>query len=86
MSNAIVTFTARALEEILATGGSKAWVLDRNHARQQEYLVCTRNAHGERAKGSEPHGSAFLVGRISDIVPSTESDPNRRWQSDGRRG
>jgi hypothetical protein len=79
MPTAIVTFTARSKEDIISSAGSQAWVLDRAHARQQAYLVCTRNAYSESTEGDEPHGSAFLVGKISDIVPATDPDDAGRW-------
>ncbi|MGH0029191.1 MAG: hypothetical protein ACQGVC_05340 [Myxococcota bacterium] len=77
MPSAIVTFTARSREDILGSGGSRAWVLDRNHARSQEFLVCTRNANADWVEGDEPHRSAFLVGKISDVVPDEENP--KRW-------
>ncbi|WP_237172826.1 hypothetical protein [Prescottella equi] len=43
--------------------------------------MCTQNAHNvaDYADGTEPHGSAFLVGRISRISPSTDKDSDGRW-------
>src|SRR5688572_5492664 len=63
---------------------SSAWSLNRNNARQQEFLVCTRNTHADFTEGDgfpeghEAHGSAFLVGRISDVVPAP--DDTGRWR------
>jgi hypothetical protein len=65
-----VVFTAKSVETILNEGGSSAWRLDRNHARQCAYAVCTRNAYAKWVEGSEPHHSAFLIGKISDVVPA----------------
>lgn len=70
MNQTIVVFTAKTVEQILAEGGTSAWRLDRNHARARTYVVCTRNAHADWAKGPEAHRSAFLVGKISDVVPA----------------
>lgn len=39
-------------------------------------MVC-RNARTQEAQGPEEHGSAFIVGRIKDVVPSTETPG--RW-------
>jgi hypothetical protein len=75
MDSVIAVFTAKSVERILEEGGTSSWALDRNHARQCEFAVCTRNAHADWVEGSEPHGSAFLVGRIKDVVPR----PNGRW-------
>lgn len=79
----IVVFTAKSVERLLAEGGTSSWSLDRNNARQKEFAVCTRNTHAGFTQGDgfpeghEPHGSAFLVGRISDVVPSP--DYEGRW-------
>jgi hypothetical protein len=75
MDSVIAVFTAKSVESILEEGGTSSWALDRNHARQCEFAVCTRNAHADWVEGNEPHGSAFLVGRIKDVVPR----PNGRW-------
>jgi hypothetical protein len=81
--NAIVVFTAKSVERLLAEGGTSSWGLDRNNARQREFAICTRNTRADFTQGDgfpeghEPHGSAFLVGRISDVVPSPENE--ERW-------
>ena len=75
----IVVFTAKTVENLLAQGGSGSWILDRNNARRCRYIVCTRNAHpkeGHEDLGPEPHGSAFLIARIADVV---EDGPDR-WR------
>lgn len=78
--NAVVVFTAKSPETILREGGSQAWKLDPARARKCEWLVCTQNAHNyeDYADPSEPHGSAFLVGRISRLTPATEVEG--RWK------
>lgn len=68
MALAIVTFTAEAIDEIVANAGSQSWVVNRARASRHEYLICTRNAHNELTDGNEAHGSAFLIGKISDVV------------------
>ncbi len=75
---ATVVFTAKSVERILEEGGTSSWRLDRNHARQCLYAVCTRNAHADWVEGPEAHHSAFLVGKIRDVVPSRSS----RYHSD----
>lgn len=47
--------------------------MDRNHARQCAFAVCTRNANADKVEGREAHHSAFLVGKIKDVVPSPTS-------------
>jgi hypothetical protein len=75
---AVVTFTARPLEEIVQDGGSRDWRLDPERARQAEYLVCTQNRHSQGFRTpTAPHGAAFLIGRIADVVRSPERP--ERW-------
>jgi hypothetical protein len=68
MATAIVVFTAESRDEIIRNGGSQSWAVSKERARHQEFLVCVRNAHNELSDGDEQHGSAFLVGRISNVV------------------
>ncbi|BDT96934.1 hypothetical protein IFM12275_69100 (plasmid) [Nocardia sputorum] len=77
--DAVVVFTGKSPEQILSEGGSQAWKLDPSRAKKCTWLVCTQNAHNyeDYAKGNEPHGSAFLVGRISRVSPAPEEDG--RW-------
>jgi len=69
---AVVIFTARTVDQILAEGGTSAWRLDPLHARTRAFCVCTRNsfARWSKAGHAEPHRAAFLVGKISDVVPA----------------
>ncbi len=76
-NDTIAVFTAKSTERLLREGGSSSWNLNRGNARQMKYVVCTRNAHADWSEGDEEHGSAFVVGRISDIVPSPASEG--RW-------
>jgi len=52
-------------------------VLNRSHARKARYAVLTRNTRAEWSEGDEPHGTGFIVGKISEIVPSTKTPD--RW-------
>lgn len=67
-----VVFTAKSIERILREGGTSSWRLDRNHARRCTFAVCTRNAHADWVEGPEAHHSAFLIGKVSDVVPSPD--------------
>jgi hypothetical protein len=71
---ATVVFTAKSVERILAEGGTSSWRLDRNHARKCDYAVCTRNANADWVEGPESHHSAFLIGKVKDVVPVPDSD------------
>lgn len=75
---AIVTFTARPLEEILEHQGSRDWRLDAGRARYFEYLVCTQNRRNPSFRTpTAPHRAAFLIGRISSVIQSPER--HDRW-------
>jgi hypothetical protein len=75
---AIVTFTARPIDEILAHGGSRDWRLDATRARYFDYLVCTQNRHNPGfGTPIAAHRAAFLIGRISEVVASPERPD--RW-------
>ena len=66
--SALTVLTVKSGERLINTHGSGDWKLDRVKARKSQYIVCCRNANSRKTKGSEPHGMAFLVGRISDVV------------------
>jgi hypothetical protein len=80
MAEAVIVFTAKSVERILEEGGTSAWRLDRNNARQRPYAVCTRNAHADWTEGPEPHHTAFLVGKVEDVVPAA----TREGRTEGR--
>jgi hypothetical protein len=63
-------FTAKSVETLLKEGGTSSWRLDRNHARHCTFAVCTRNAHADWVEGPEAHHAAFIVGKVSDVVPA----------------
>ncbi len=73
---ATVVFTAKSIERILREGGTSSWRLDRNHARQCAFAVCTRNAHADWVEGPEAHQTAFLIGKIRDVVPCPATPEN----------
>jgi hypothetical protein len=70
---AVVTFTARPLDWILQDRGSRDWRLDAERAAQAEYLVCTQNRHNSAfGAPTAPHGAAFLIARVSGVLPSEQ--------------
>lgn len=71
---AIVVFTAKSVERLLQEGGTSSWRLDRNHARKCAFAVCTRNANADWVEGSEAHHSAFLVGKVREVVQSPDRE------------
>ncbi len=75
---AVVTFTARGSDRIIQEGGSQSWKLNTERMKDIEFLVCTQNIHNGPWGGMDhPHRSAFLVGRVAGVVPST--DTPGRW-------
>ena len=78
--SAIAVFTANSVAEILEVGGSVSWVVAEKQARRREFLVCVRNARDVTFHDHEPHGTAFLVGRISDLEPyGVDKKGMQRW-------
>jgi hypothetical protein len=78
----IIVFTARSPARIIEEGGSQAWVLNPARAKLCKWLVCTQNRHNpdhEFSDATEPHGAAFLVGKISGIKQSAEKGSGDRW-------
>lgn len=73
---AIAVLTGKSTEHIIEDGGSSSWVLNRAKAIHSQYVVCCRSSV-EWVEGPEPHGTAFFIGRVSGIVPSTEI--SGRW-------
>jgi hypothetical protein len=78
-TKAILVFTGRSPERIIREGGSQAWALDPKRASECSYLICTQNSlAGDWADPTEPHGSAFIIGKIRRVVRSDENpQPNR---------
>ena len=80
--DAIVVFTARSPERIVREGGSQAWVLNAARAKQCAWLVCTQNRHNpdyEFSDATEPHGAAFLLGKVSGVRRAEEDNSGDRW-------
>lgn len=82
IKDAVLVMTARGPDRILQEGGSQAWVLNPKNAAKHKYLVTVQNRHnGAWGGATEPHGTAFLVGKISNVVlspePRRETDPLR---------
>ncbi|TAX22774.1 hypothetical protein ELI02_28015 (plasmid) [Rhizobium leguminosarum] len=75
--NVVSVFTFKSIDTILDVGGTQSWTLDRARVKACKYAVVCRNAHHSDVEGPEAHGSAFMVGKVSDIVPSTETQG--RW-------
>lgn len=78
MSDGVLcVLTSKSVESILKAGGSQSWVLDKARARSCKYMVLCKNAKGPYVEGPEEHHHAFLIGKIKDVVPSSEA--KGRW-------
>tara|TARA_Y100000816_G_scaffold239051_1_gene185335 strand:- start:252 stop:911 length:660 start_codon:yes stop_codon:yes gene_type:complete len=67
----IHVFTHRSVDFLTKLGGSTSWVLDPIRAQNCEYVICSRNNNNGLAESDGiDHGSAFLIGRVSNVVPS----------------
>lgn len=83
-ASAVCVLSARGLDRILKEGGSQAWVLDAKRARTRKYVVVVQN-HGFAEGGddwgevSAPHHTAFVVGRLKNVVPSGKGGNGNRW-------
>jgi hypothetical protein len=73
-----VVFTFKSIERICSDGGTQSWRMHQSHFGTFNYVICVRNRRRENVEGQEGHGSAFLIGKVRDIVPSTEhNDPGK---------
>ena len=81
----LALFTKRGAWQILEEGGSGDWVLDANRARRCRFAVCIRNIEGHLQEDHRtgepyvPHGTAFLVGEIVDVVLVDGEAKPARW-------
>lgn len=74
MSNpCIAVLTARGTERLLSEGGTMSWRLNPENARRMQYCVCIQNREDTGwGAADHDHHVAFLVGRISEVVPSPD--------------
>ncbi len=74
MSDKVVSvLTFKSIETMLSVGGTQSWTLDPERAKSCKYAVVCRNANTREAEGPEEHGSAFMIGIVEEVVPSTET-------------
>ena len=74
----LVVLTARGPARLLAEGGTQAWRLKPENVRRVSYCVCVQNRHnGHWGGADQEHHHGFMVGRISEVVPSPEGRPER---------
>jgi hypothetical protein len=71
----LVVLTARGPDRLIAERGSQAWRLKPDNARRLEFCICVQNRHnGHWGGADQEHHHAFMVGRISAVVPSPERE------------
>jgi len=73
-NQAAVVFTSKPIEQICSDGGTQGSRMHQSHFDTLDDVICARNRRGDGIKGPEKHGSAFLIGKVGDIVPSTGRD------------
>lgn len=77
---AIYVLTGRGIETMLEEGGSQAWVIDSNRARDCEFVVCIQNCKQDYFAAeqlSAPHHTAFLVGRLAGVAPADPANDEK---------
>ncbi|MBX7481088.1 hypothetical protein [Qipengyuania qiaonensis] len=82
--NALMVFTSKTVDEILALGGTGHWNLTPAKVTAMRYAVCTLGDTPDPEKrrsvvGRGERGSAFLVGRISGLRPSRMENGRQRY-------
>ncbi len=83
-NRAIILFTGESTDRILQEGGTRSWRIDLNEARRCNYVVCVQNAHTNWGDGHEPHPTAFLAGKVSEIVLTPPRPENNESQNGPR--
>lgn len=75
----LVVLTARGPSRLLREGGTQAWRLKPENVERMMYCVCVQNRPSGHNWGEadQEHHHAFMVGRISEVVPSPEGRPGR---------
>ena len=77
---AVFVMTGDGVDRIFQNGGSQSWVLNPRNATKHTYLVTVQTRKtGQLTGATEPHGMAFLIGKITDIVPSSEINAQGRY-------
>jgi hypothetical protein len=79
----VIVFTARSPGRIIDEGGSQAWKLNPARVKSCKWLVCTQNRqHKDHnfSDATEPHGTAFMIAKISSVTDRTDAPPDGRWK------
>lgn len=72
-----MVFTSKPLETMINEGGSGYWAANKKRLEKCTYLVATKSNTLREHFPSNPNisqGSAFLIGKISNIIDSPDGD------------
>jgi hypothetical protein len=79
MAEILTVLTFKSARHIVGDGGTQSWIISPRRAGRCAYVVCVRHQQGPyKAEGTEPHKHAFLVGKVSGVVPSSEASDRFR--------
>jgi hypothetical protein len=74
----LCVLTSKSETEIFKHGGTQSWRLAVDRARACKYVVLYRHdQHPDVVSGKSAQGSAFMVGSIKDVIPSTDGTSDR---------
>ncbi len=80
--DAMAIFAGKSVDTTQADGGTQSWIIDPKRARRCRYVVLCRNTNPDYPpEYNVPHGSAFMVGKIANVVRPT---PDPRAAAEGR--
>jgi hypothetical protein len=71
----VMMFCGKSLKTFQQAGGCGDWKLDKDRAIRKRYVVAVRNHHAEWSEFDVPHGVAWFVGTVEDVVEA----PGGRW-------
>jgi hypothetical protein len=69
----LMVFSGKSLNTMAKEGGCGHWVVDKDRARRCGYVVAVRNQHAPWSEYDVPHGVAWLLATIRDVVDSPEA-------------
>jgi len=77
MKDTVMVFTSKSLETMKLEAGTGNWAGKEERLRHTKWVVATRNLRSSWTQGDEPHGSAFLIGRISGVKAASAPESER---------
>jgi len=77
MKDAVMVFTSKSLETMRLEGGTGNWAAKEERLKHSKWVIATRNQKSNWAQGEEPHGSAFLIGRVNGVKPAPAPEEGR---------